>query len=242
MFPVVRYPERLAALGVEVLASGRVPGPPSPPHEIGVGYPLEFDVCGRIAAVTFAALDVYPDVASGWWCLVEQFSLWDRTWRPAGGKVRKRGENDGITRADAERGLRRLVEHESRRCPPAVVEPVRSVDEVIEVLRDRLVIQGARKSYQENCESMQRIHISPAIGSRRIDDVTRRDIERLARSMLARGLAPKTVRNVVTFLHSAFDLAVEEDAAATSGAMYTSWDCATLAQGRSLASEPTDMC
>jgi hypothetical protein len=68
---------RLAALGVEVLASGRGPGPPSPPHEIGVGYPLAFDVCGRIAAVTFAALDVYPDIASGWWCLVEQFSRWD---------------------------------------------------------------------------------------------------------------------------------------------------------------------
>jgi hypothetical protein len=44
-----------------------------------------------------------------------------------------------------------------------------------------------------------------------MESVTRRDIERLARSTLARGLAPKTVRNVVTFLHSAFDLAVEED-------------------------------
>jgi hypothetical protein len=49
---------------------------------------------------------------------------------------------------------------------------------------------------------MQRIHISPAIGKRRVDSVTRRDIERLAQAMLARGSAPKTVRNVMTFLHA----------------------------------------
>ena len=86
MFPIVRYPSELTALGVEVLTTGRVPGPPSPPHESGVGYPLAFDVCGRIAAVSFAALDVYPDIARGWWCLVEQFSCSDGTWGSAGGE------------------------------------------------------------------------------------------------------------------------------------------------------------
>lgn len=86
MVPIVRYPRDLAALGVEVLAAGRVPGPPNPPHEVEVGYPLAFDVCGRIAAVSFAALDVYPDIARGWWCLVEQFSFSDGTWGGAGGE------------------------------------------------------------------------------------------------------------------------------------------------------------
>jgi integrase len=127
------------------------------------------------------------------------------------GAVRQRGSSEGLTKSQAEAALRRLVEHESRRRPAAVAERVRSVDEVIDILRDRLVIQGARKSYQENCESMQRIHISPAIGSRRIEDVTRDDVERLARSMLGRGLSPKTVRNVMSFLHSAFALAQDRD-------------------------------
>jgi hypothetical protein len=58
---------------------------------------------------------------------------------------------------------------------------------------------------------MQRIHVSPALGKRRVDSVTRVDVERLARSMLGRGLAPKTVRNVMTFLHSVFALAVESE-------------------------------
>ena len=44
-----------------------------------------------------------------------------------------------------------------------------------------------------------------------MDSVTRSDVERLARSMLERGLAPKTVRNVMTFLHSVFALAVESE-------------------------------
>jgi hypothetical protein len=49
---------------------------------------------------------------------------------------------------------------------------------------------------------MQRIHVSPALGKRRVEAVKRQDVERLARAMLASGAAPKTVRNVMTVLHS----------------------------------------
>jgi integrase len=52
------------------------------------------------------------------------------------------------------------------------------------------------------------VHVSPAIGKRKVASVTTRDIERLASSMLAKGASPKTVRNVMTFLHSVFALAV----------------------------------
>lgn len=83
------------------------------------------------------------------------------------------------------------------------------MDDVVEALRERLALQGARLSYRQNCEAMQRVHISPAMGRRRVESITREDVERLARSMLGRGLAPKTVRNVVSFLHSVFVLAVE---------------------------------
>jgi site-specific recombinase XerD len=58
---------------------------------------------------------------------------------------------------------------------------------------------------------MQRIHVSPAMGRRRIDAVTRQDVERLGRAMLARGLAPKTVRNAMTFLHPVFALALSNE-------------------------------
>jgi len=63
---------------------------------------------------------------------------------------------------------------------------------------------------------MQRVRVSPAIGKRRVDSITRQDVERLARSMLERGLAPKTVRNVTTFLQSVFALAVESERTASN--------------------------
>ena len=74
----------------------------------------------------------------------------------------------------AERGLRRLIEAESLRPPPSIHERARTVDDVADELRERLAIEGARLSYRQNCESMQRIHISPAIGKRRIESVTRK--------------------------------------------------------------------
>jgi hypothetical protein len=77
------------------------------------------------------------------------------------------------------------------RRPPTLHEQPRSVDDVVEALRDRLALQGARLSYRQNCESMRRVHVSPAIGQRRVESITRDDVERLARSMLGRGLAPK---------------------------------------------------
>ena len=71
-------------------------------------------------------------------------------------------------------------------------------------------MRALRLSYRQDSESMQRVHVSPAIGNRRVDSIMRQDVERLASSMLERGLAPKTARNVMTFLHFVFALAVEE--------------------------------
>jgi integrase len=126
------------------------------------------------------------------------------------GKVRARGEKHGLTKAEAERAARRLVDESAAEAStPEAKAPPPIVDEVIDEVRNRIAIEGARLSYRQNCESMQRIHISPAIGKRRVDSVTQRDIERLARGMLAGGSAPKTVRNVVTFLYAVFALAIK---------------------------------
>lgn len=127
------------------------------------------------------------------------------------GVIRGRGRADGLTKSQAEVALRRLIEQESRVRTPATLERPRRVDDVTDLLRDRLAIQAARKSYLENRESLQRNHISPAIGAFRIGDVTRDDAERLARAMLRGGLSPKTVRNVMSFLYSVFVLAEERD-------------------------------
>jgi integrase len=123
------------------------------------------------------------------------------------GKVRGRGSQEGISRREAEGALRKLMETdvEPRRGADVAIH---TVDEVADLVRDRLEVQGARLSYRQNCASRQRVHVSPVIGSRHVESVTSHDIERLAQAMLARGSSPKTVRNVMTFLHSVFSLAV----------------------------------
>jgi integrase len=103
----------------------------------------------------------------------------------------------------------RSREEQSVQRSATVQERSPTVDEVADEVRDRLVVQGARLSYRQNCEAMQRVHVSPALGKRRVESVKHQDVERLARGMLARGSAPKTVRNVMTFLHSVFALAVK---------------------------------
>ena len=133
-------------------------------------------------------------------------------WRALGGryvnrrlgKVRGRGDQEGLSKREADRLLRKLMEAEAARPAPSAEERPRSVEEVADALRDRLSIQGARLSYRQGCESMQRVHVSPALGKRKVDAVSTQDVERLARAMLARGVSPKTVRNVMTFLHSVF--------------------------------------
>ena len=113
-----------------------------------------------------------------------------------------KGGSDGLTRAQAEQAFRRVQAEEAARKPVDPVVEIVTVDQAADRLRERIAIEGARMSYRQNCESMQRVHISPALGKRKVAAVTTEDVERLASRMLARGSSPKTVRNVMTFLHS----------------------------------------
>jgi integrase len=131
-------------------------------------------------------------------------------WRTLDGRKlnRKIGTVAAISRTEAERQFRKLQESEERRPIRAGAER-RTLDEVIDSLRRRRAVEGARKSYLQNCESMQRVHISPRLGTKLAERVTISDIESMAAAMLSSGLAPKTVRNVLTFLHSVFEHAID---------------------------------
>jgi integrase len=126
------------------------------------------------------------------------------------GKVREPGSSEGLTKTQAERAFRKLQEEEERRPRPAVEAARQTVNDAADSLRRRLALDGARKSYLEGCESMQRVHISPAFGDKPLERVTRADVEALGAAMLAKGRAPKTARNVLKFLHSVFEHAIDE--------------------------------
>jgi integrase len=156
--------------------------------------------------------------------IYEKWGAYYGRWRtPDGQRVnrrlgpkRTRGGSDGLTRAQAEQAMRRLQAEDAARRPVEPILELVTVDQAAERLRERIAIEGARLSYRQNCESMQRVHVSPAIGKRKIASVTTRDVERLASSILEKGASPKTVRNVMTFLHSVFALAVRKGWAAAN--------------------------
>jgi integrase len=141
---------------------------------------------------------------------------WYGRWRTADGRrlnrrlgpVRSPNAADGLTRAEVERAFRKLREQEERSPRPVVARRV-TIDDAADSLRRKLAVQGSRKSYLENCESMQRVHIGPAFDKTPLAKIDRDAIEHLAEGMLGAGLAPKTVRNVLTFLHSVFEHAID---------------------------------
>jgi integrase len=125
------------------------------------------------------------------------------------GKVRNTGEKDGLTRTQAEREFRRLQDEEDRTPRPVHGADIPTVDAVADSLRERLELRGRRTSYRANCEYMQRVHISPSMGDRHITDIERHDIEALTRTLLKRKLAPKSVRNIMGFLHGVFEHGID---------------------------------
>jgi hypothetical protein len=74
--------------GRAVLAAQRVDGPPQAPWKADRAYPLALDInaADGIAAVSFAILDMYPDIEPGWWCEAVTYSLRDGEWCYAAGE------------------------------------------------------------------------------------------------------------------------------------------------------------
>jgi len=143
---------------------------------------------------------------------------WYGRWRTSDGRrlnrrlgpVREPGTADGLTRQEVERTFRKLREGEETNPRPQITRRV-SIEDAGDSLRRKLAMEGARKSYLEGCESMQRIHIVPGLKNAPVNSVTRQDVETLAETMLKDGKAPKTVRNVITFLHSIFEHATDNE-------------------------------
>ncbi len=141
---------------------------------------------------------------------------WYGRWRTSDGRrlnrrlgpVREPGSATGLTRPEAERAFRKVREAEEVNPRPPVASRV-TVADAADSLRRKLAMQGARKSYLEGCESMQRVHLVQRLDNAVLGNIDRHDVEALAEGMLKAGSAPKTVRNVLTFLHSVFEHAID---------------------------------
>ena len=127
---------------------------------------------------------------------------------PATGAGARARHSTGLTRHEVERIFRKAREAEEAEPRPQVASRV-TVQEAGDSLQRKLTMEGARKSYLEGCESMLRVHIVPGLENAPVRAIDRQHVEALAEKMLKDDKSPKTVRNVLTFLHSLFEHAID---------------------------------
>jgi hypothetical protein len=113
---------------------------------------------------------------------------WYGKWRVGTAQVKRRigpkrvsSTRDGLTRSQAEAELRKLIG--SVQVAQARRERM-TIAEAGELLIEGATARGLKRSTVMTYETICRIHLSPFFGSRRLDQVTRRDVENLAAHMI----------------------------------------------------------
>ena len=122
------------------------------------------------------------------------------------GNIRTEGRADGLTKAQAERALRRMRELDRPSATPSErVTMERAGNEFCQ----RLELKGRRKSHRLTVASDLRNHIAPFFAGKTLDRIKPEDIERYVAAK-RQTLAVKTIRNHVNTMHSIFDLGLRK--------------------------------
>jgi integrase len=131
---------------------------------------------------------------------------WYGRWRADGrrlqrliGPKRHSGRRDGLTRAQAERELARLIDRERGR-PAAQI----TVDAAGTQLIARLQALGRKPTTIDTYRSLLRTHLS-LLEEAELDRIRPHDVEDLIGRIRRAGTGPKTTRNAITLLHQIFE-------------------------------------
>lgn len=123
------------------------------------------------------------------------------------GAVQTEGRANGLTKAQAERVLRRMREIESPRSAPDGQRV--TMEQAGDEFCQRLELRGRRKSHRLTVASDLRNHIGPFFASKTLDRIRPEDIERYVAAK-RKTLAIKTIRNHVNTMHSVFELGLRK--------------------------------
>jgi integrase len=134
------------------------------------------------------------------------YGLWwvgtQRVKRKIGPK-RQAGTRDGLTRAQAERELRRLIDSEA----PVPVSQRLVFEELAQRYVRHLATLGRKRSTIGDYESCVRIHLAPFFGDKSVDKITPADVEAFVALKRDEGKATKSILNYLGLLHSIFKFA-----------------------------------
>jgi integrase len=129
------------------------------------------------------------------------------------GPVRKPGTREGLTKAQAEARLRKLMDEVTW------VSPEERLDfaEVAERYVDHLEhVMGRKPSTINDYRSMVRRHLGPYFNGKAIDRISADDVASYLSAKSRQGLSVKTVSNHLVFAHGVFTFAVKRGHATTN--------------------------
>jgi integrase len=133
----------------------------------------------------------------------------DRTAAASSGRrarCARPGSKEGLTKAQAERALRRIREQERELVATRRI----TIAEAGAELLLRLELKGRKKSHRLTAASDLRNHLVPFLGGEERARVTPDDIERYVR-VKREEVAIKTIRNHLNLGHSIFELGLRKN-------------------------------
>ena len=134
---------------------------------------------------------------------------WYGQWRVDGRLVKRKlgakriDGRTGLTKSEAERELRKLIE-QSEREPD--LEPV-PIEEAGRRWVAHLQLMGRKKSTLMDYESTIRVHLAPFFGDMPLNAMQPRDVERFMQHKTDQGRSPKSIRNWLGVLHTLMSFA-----------------------------------
>ena len=134
-----------------------------------------------------------------------QWRVGDRQVSRVIGPTREPGSRDGLTRVQAERQLRRLME--AGLTPAASTADRLTVAEAGERYLRHLEALGRKRSTLDAYESALRVHLGPHFAGVTLDRIDAHAIERFMADQRRSGKAPKSTLNYLGVLHSIFTYA-----------------------------------
>jgi len=120
------------------------------------------------------------------------------------GPIRQPGSRDGLTKAQAEARLRKLMAEE---VAPAITERLTVEDTGRHLIR-HLDGLGRKRSTIESYESILRVHLVPYFGERELQRIGREDVEGFSAACRRNGQSVKSTQNYLGLLHGIFDFAM----------------------------------
>ncbi len=144
----------------------------------------------------------YPEGSGVWWAQLKK------------GADNKRPKKRAGSEDEAYTLLAEMIEERKHGLKLGVKLP--TIAELIDIWLETVMRRTIKPTTLHNYRQYARLYVSPHIGTTRVKDLTRAQVQAMVNTLADSGLAPGTVRSAYQVLHAALDWAIEQKFVATN--------------------------